>query len=161
VKRVRRGNAVVRWMVILRCGGEMPMQRSRAKQRRIKVGPYSSPNTLTELDGRVRVARSVRAFAKELTEHVGGEPTAAQKVLIREASIKNAKLAMLADKVLNDSDVDVDLATRCYLAWSNALRRDLEALGLKAPEQQAPHTLASILRPRQGRPPKVVRIAAS
>jgi hypothetical protein len=89
------------------------------------------------------VSRSVRAFAKELTEHVGGEPTAAQKVLIREASIKNAKLTMLADKVLNDSDVDVDLATRCYLAWSNALRRDLETLGIKAAE--TPKTLRAYL----------------
>jgi hypothetical protein len=101
------------------------------------------------IDGRCRVARVMRDFAKELERHVG-EPTPAQQALIREASLKNAKLSLLADKILDDGDLNFDLATRCYLAWSNSLRRDLEALGLKAPEQRAPQ-LADFLSARKGR----------
>ena len=69
-------------------------------------------------------------------------------MLIREASVKNAKLGMLVDKILSGTEPDVDLATRCYLAWSNSLRRDLEALGLKAPEQKMP-SVAQFLKTRR------------
>jgi hypothetical protein len=93
---------------------------------------------LTAVDGRCRVARCIREFAEELARHVGGDPSPAQRVLIREASVKNAKLGMLVDKILSGTEPDVDLATRCYLSWSNSLRRDLEALGLERPEVQLP-----------------------
>lgn len=51
---------------------------------------------------------------------------------------------MLVDKILANSEPDVDLATRCYLAWSNSLRRDLEARGLQNPRRclRCGHTLA-------------------
>jgi hypothetical protein len=101
------------------------------------------------VDGRCRVARVMRDFAKELERHVGN-PSPAQQALIREASLKNAKLAMLADHILDSTASDYDCATRTYLAWSNSLRRDLEALGLKAPEQRAPQ-LADFLSARKGR----------
>ena len=55
------------------------------------------------VDGRCRVARVIRDFAKELERHVGGNPTPAQQVLIREAALKNAKLAMLADQILDST----------------------------------------------------------
>jgi hypothetical protein len=105
------------------------------------------------VDGRCRVARTIREFAQELVRHVG-EPTPAQRVIIREAAIKNAKLGMLCDKILDGTEPDLDLASRCYLAWSNSLRRDLEALGLKAAEERAPALVEYIKRP-PGRPPRV------
>ena len=106
--------------------------------RRIKprYGPYSTPTSLTRVDGRCRVARQIREFTKALVQHVGGTPTPAQAVLIREASLKNAKVVMLADKILEGAEFDLDLASRCYLAWSNSLRHDLAALGLSQPEKQ-------------------------
>jgi hypothetical protein len=111
---------------------------------------------LTTVDGRCRVARTVRDFARELVVHVGSDPTPAQRVLIREASIKNAKLGLLVDQILEGDGLDVDLATRCYLAWSNSLRRDLEVLGLKGPEKKLPELGQFLaLRRGPGRPPKV------
>jgi hypothetical protein len=105
---------------------------------------------LTSIDGRCRVARMIREFAKELERHVGGNPTPAQQTLIREAAIKNVRCAFMIDKILDQDDLDFDLATRTYLAWSNSLRRDLEALGIKAPEQKAPQ-LADFLPVKKGR----------
>jgi hypothetical protein len=122
--------------------------RQHRKLRRL--GPYSKPSALTSIDGRCRIARTVREFAHELSAHVGGNPTPAQRVLIREASVKNAKLGMLVDKILDDEGIDLDMATRCYLAWSNSLRRDLETLGLQAPEQKLPQ-LSEFLAVRRGK----------
>jgi hypothetical protein len=111
-----------------------------AKTRRIRrrYGPYTKTTSLTAIDGRCRVARQIREFTATLVQHVGGSPTPAQAVLIREASVKNAKVVMLTDTILAGKGVDLDCATRTYLAWSNSLRRDLEALGVSRPEQQLP-----------------------
>jgi hypothetical protein len=116
----------------------MAAKLTRPNRIRRKYGPYSTPTSLTAVDGRCRVARQIREFTASLVEHVGGQPSPAQSVLIREASLKNAKVVMLADKILEGAELDLDLASRCYLAWSNSLRRDLEALGLGQPEKQLP-----------------------
>jgi hypothetical protein len=105
---------------------------------RPRYGPYTRATSLTQIDGRCRIARQIREFTATLVQHVGGSPTAAQAVLIREAAIKNAKVAMLVDTILAGQGVDLDCATRTYLAWSNSLRRDLEALGMTRPDQQLP-----------------------
>lgn len=120
---------------------------SAPRTKKARLGPYSRPHTLTLIDGRCQVARCIRDLAQELVRHVGGDPTPAQLLLIREAAIKNAKLGMLVDKILQDAEPDVDLATRCYLAWSNSLRRDLEALGIRQPEKVV-QRLADVIRPK-------------
>jgi hypothetical protein len=122
----------------------MAAKLSRPNRIRRRYGPYTSTTSLTFVDGRCRVARQIREFSASLVEHVGGAPTPAQAVLIREASLKNAKVVMLADKILEGAELDLDLAARCYLAWSNSLRRDLEALGLKHADQ--PATLKGYLK---------------
>jgi hypothetical protein len=132
-----------------RCGEQMPTLKLNQRRRRPRLGPYSKPHALTTVDGRCRVARTIREFAQELVRHIG-EPTPAQRVLIREAAIKNAKLGMLVDKILDGAEPDLDMASRCYLAWSNSLRRDLEALGLKAPEEKTPE-LSKFLTAHRGR----------
>ena len=121
-----------------------------AKPRRVRrrLGPYSKTTSLTEIDGRCRVAKQIREFTETLIEHVGGAPTPAQAALIREAAIKNCRLVMLVDTILAGGEgTDFDCATRTYLAWSNSLRRDLEALGLSRPEKQVP-TITQFLKAR-------------
>jgi hypothetical protein len=105
---------------------------------RRKVGPYSRAHLLSSVDCRSQIGRYIRDLAAELAAHVGGDPTPAQRVLIKEAAIKSARLGMLVDKIFSSAELDFDLATRVYLAWSNSLRRDLEALGLNRPEQRVP-----------------------
>jgi hypothetical protein len=111
----------------------MPVVSFNAPHRRCarkKLGPYSRVHHLASVDGRSQVGRYVRQLRRQLSEHVGGSPSVAQRVLIEQATIKAARLGLLVDKILTAAEPDVDLATRCYLAWSNSLRRDLEALGL-------------------------------
>jgi hypothetical protein len=114
---------------------------------RKKLGPFSRVHHLASVDGRSQVGRYVRQLRRQLSEHVGGSPSIPQRVLIEQAAIKAARIGLLVDKILTSADPDVDLATRCYLAWSNSLRRDLEALGLVKPEVQAPR-LAEFLASR-------------
>jgi hypothetical protein len=148
----------------------MPTLKLHQRRKRPRLGPYSTKHALTSIDGRCRVALTMREFTRELEAHVGGNPTPAQRVLIREASIKAARLAMMTDAILDRDAPDFDLMTRCYLAWSNSLRRDVEALGLKAPEQKIPQlgqflaaqppAKASADPPkRRGRPPKLGIVA--
>jgi hypothetical protein len=51
------------------------------KPRRVRqrLGPYSKATSLTEVDGRCRVARQIREFTAILVEPVGGSPTPAQR----------------------------------------------------------------------------------
>src|SRR5262245_21149595 len=121
-------------------GDQAPVVRlNTVRINRRKVGPYSRAHALASVDCRSQIGRYIRDLAAELAAHVGGDPTPAQRVLIKEAAIKSTRLGMLVDKIFSGAALDHDLATRVYLAWANALRRDLEALGLSRPEQQAPH----------------------
>jgi hypothetical protein len=132
----------------------MPTLKLSQRRKRPRLGPFSSKQSLLSVDGRCSAARAIREFARDLERQLGGEPTAGQKVIIREASIKNARIALMTEAILDKDSPDFDLLTRTYLAWSNSLRRDLEALGLKATEQQAP-ALVEYIRRGPGRPPRV------
>ena len=81
-----------------------------------RPSPYSKPHVLARLDGNCQVAVYIRTFAKELDDQLGGSTTPAQKALIKEAAIKSAKLGLLVDKILANTEPDPDLASRCYLA---------------------------------------------
>ncbi|MEE9249739.1 MAG: hypothetical protein V3U93_01250 [Alphaproteobacteria bacterium] len=72
-----------------------------------------------------------------MTEHVGGAPTAAERILIRLASIKSLRLALMVDHVLSEQAI-TERDDRQYLAWSNSLRRDLDTLGLKRRAEVGP-----------------------
>jgi hypothetical protein len=121
----------------------MATLKLRQRRRRPRLGPYSTKQALISIDGRCAIARATRQFAQELVAQLGGDPTPAQQILIREASIKNARILLMAEAILDKGALDYDCATKTYLAWSNSLRRDLEALGLQ--QAEAPRTLKAYL----------------
>jgi hypothetical protein len=98
-----------------------------------QVGPYS--RTLLRgaigdaVDGRSREGRFMRAYEQSLVQHVGGEPTAVQRVLISRAT----RLAMhieLMDRPSLQGDGITERDGRQYSAWSD-LCRTLKQLGIK------------------------------
>jgi hypothetical protein len=130
----------------------MPVVRFTSPARRCqrkKLGPYSRAHHLASVDGRSQVGRYIQDLSRDLARHVG-DPSPAQRVLIKEAAIKSARLGLLVDRILSDSNLDYDCATRTYLAWSNSLRRDLEALGLQKPEAKLPAIADYIAARRKG-----------
>jgi hypothetical protein len=61
-----------------------------------------------------------------------GDPTAGQQILIKLVAIKVLRCEMMYDQVLSNprgGDLQ-DRIENYFLAWSNSIRRDLEALGV-------------------------------
>ncbi len=113
-----------------------------AKKAR-KIGPYSRRNALARLDLRTREGRYLRAIQDELTAQVGDDPTAAEKLLIRLASLKALRVALMAPKIMTSEAID-ERADRQFLAWANSLRCDLDTLGIAKRAQSSPR-LADLL----------------
>ncbi len=110
---------------------------------RPRIGPYSQAGAVALLDGRSREAQWMKARRAELIEHVGGQPNAAQRMLIERAVRLSLQLELM-DERLTHGEPFKPRDHNHYLAWSNSLTRTLRALGLKgAPEQ--PKTLADIM----------------
>jgi hypothetical protein len=118
----------------------MPSGGARPARRKINVRRFAVGR---ELDARTLEGKSERRAIQELTAHVGGNPTFPQEVLIRRA----ARLLVMVEYMerhLIESDEMSDWASRQMLAWINALRRILEALGMDRP-QRVPKRLADVI----------------
>lgn len=100
--------------------------------------PYASHATLARLDGRTREGRLMRRVRSELTAHVGGKPSAPQRMLIERATTLALHVEMLDRKVLQGGAM-TEHDSRTYLAWSNSLTRTLRELGVdRSTSPQAP-----------------------
>lgn len=113
--------------------GNRPELAPKSPSKFGRVGPYS--RTLQNgalgkvLDGRSRWGRFVRAYERMLRQHLGGDPSAIQSVLITRAVRLALHVEMMDERSLMKSMTDID--TRNYLAWANTLRRTLVALGIE------------------------------
>jgi hypothetical protein len=94
-----------------------------------KVGPFSRDRSLSTLDKRTKAGRILRSTLADLTAHVGGDPTAAEALLIQSAALKATRLYLLSQKLLAGGEIGED-GDHLYLAWLNSMRQDLTALGL-------------------------------
>ncbi len=108
-----------------------------------RVGRYSRASGLAKLDHRTREGKLAEAVVTELTKHVGGNPSAAEQLLIRLAGLKTLRIALMAQHVLTVESI-TERDDRQFLAWANSLRRDLDCLGLKAAGPRQPR-LAEVL----------------
>ena len=93
------------------------------------IGPYSSPTTLAKLDGRTREAALMRRVRSELTAHLGGSPTFPQRALIDRAAVLALRIAQIDRKIMAGGDLTT-IDNNCAIAWHNAYRRTIEALGV-------------------------------
>ena len=112
-----------------------------------KIGVYSRPDALSKMDGRTWEAKLLRQVRDDLTVQLGGNPSAAQRALIDQASwltlhVEQINRNTVSGKAMTEHD------SRHYLAWTNALSRTLRHLGLKSGPQQSA-TLAGYLAARQ------------
>jgi hypothetical protein len=76
----------------------------------------------------------MRACREELTQHVGGKPNAIQRRLIERCVRLTLHLELL-DEAFMHGKVPTDIDNRTYIAWHNALRRSLVALGIDAADK--------------------------
>ena len=100
------------------------------------LSPYFQPSTLAKLDGRTRESRLMRRLRADLAAHVGGQPSATQRVLIERAVQLSLQVALMEAKpTLTDHD------GRQYITWTNALTRLMRQMGMKGVAEQ-PKSLA-------------------
>ncbi len=104
---------------------------------RTDLGGHSSVERLLKVDGRTRTGKLMRDIRAALVEHVGGEANAAQQLIIHAATIKIMRCILIERRVLSEQSLD-EGDRHQYLAWSNSLRRDLEALGVAGRKGVAP-----------------------
>src|SRR5438105_1389891 len=103
------------------------MQRNRRPAHH--VGPHSRPHRLIKLDGRTKEAALMRSLRKELTQHVGGNPSAVARALIERCCWLQLRISLLDRKIASGRDL-TEIDSNTYLAWQNSLVRTLARLGL-------------------------------
>jgi hypothetical protein len=105
-----------------------------------------SRRPLAAIDRRTLEGRREKEVEAELVAHVGGSPSAVQKILIARAARLTVTVELMERRLIESGEVG-DLNGRQVLAWVNSLRQVLVALGVEKPEAQVPR-LADILRAR-------------
>lgn len=86
--------------------------------------------TMAKVDGRSAFGRLIRQVRSDLIQHVGGKPTAVQRMLIERAATLTGYLARLDGDALSPAGMS-DLRRREYLAADGSLRRTLREIGLE------------------------------
>jgi len=95
------------------------------------LGPYSRDIVLAKVDGRSREGRLLKQVRQALTAQLGGKLTPSQKLLVDRAAMLQLRCAALDGRILDNTFTGYD--NNSYVAFSNGLRRCLEALGLETP----------------------------
>jgi hypothetical protein len=103
-----------------------------------KLGPYSRERTLAKIDGRTREGKLLAAIRADLAAHVGGAPSATQRVLISRAASLSLQLAMMERNAAEKGGTMSERDGRQYLAWNNSLTRLMRQIGIKATTPAAP-----------------------
>jgi hypothetical protein len=96
-----------------------------------KIGPHSRPDKLQIVDGRLAEAKLMARVRAGLTQHLGGKPTAPQRILIDRAAALSLRLHLMDRESARSGEMS-ERNGRQYLAWSNSLTRVLRQIGLAA-----------------------------
>lgn len=84
-----------------------------------------------------------RRVVRQLRDHVGGNPSAAQELIIARIAWLQLHMAHIDERAMKDGGLSPH-ATREYLAWANSLSRMLASLG--PPASAKPPTPAEALQ---------------
>ena len=111
-----------------------------------RLRPHTRPNRLATVDFRTVEGRYFRQVRDELTRHVGGKPSPAQKILIERCAQLMLRIRLM-DVAHAKEDFLSEKNTREYLVWTNSLSRLLRQLGLEeVPANQKPASIAELIR---------------
>jgi hypothetical protein len=81
----------------------------------------------------------LREIAAALTEHLGGDLTPPQQMLVQTTAVIWLRLSLMAPQMLAEGEL-IERNSHVFLAWANSLRRNLVELGISAQEaEQIPH----------------------
>ena len=115
---------------------------SRKKRRysekiRNGIGPFSNVDRLLLVDRRTRLGKFMHETRESLLDHVGPNPSVPQQIIVHQAVIKLTRLILIEGHILSNDGIEQGDRHQ-WAAWSNSLRRDLEALGMERRLEEAP-----------------------
>lgn len=105
------------------------------------ITPHSRPGKLAILDGRRAEAKRLKELHGELLEHVGGQASKTQAMLIGRAAMLLLRIELADRQALQSGSTETDAQ---YLGMVNTASRMLTRLGLKGAGAKVP-TLAEHL----------------
>src|SRR5690348_12631730 len=110
-----------------------------------RLGPYSRPGRLAAIDYRTSEGQLLTQVRQELTQHIGGKPTAPQRILIDRAAMLVLRITLM-DKHEAQTGYMSEKNAREYLCWTESLSRLLVKLGLEeAPANDKPVSVAELM----------------
>jgi muconolactone delta-isomerase len=109
---------------------------SRPQPKRRGSDPISRPARLWAGKGKgtSKEGQFIRQLRAALVQHVGGNPTAVERILIERAVMMTVHLARMDAEALASGRMS-DYARKQYLAWDGKLRQALRQIGKGAPER--------------------------
>jgi hypothetical protein len=117
---------------------------SMARRKKRRIGAFSKRLTFSDLDGRTNAGKYVNSIKDALEAQIG-TPSPGQQILIKLVAVKMLRCEMMYERVLSQPDGE-DLQDRVenyFLAWSNSVRRDLQALGVL---ESSPNAIDELLK---------------
>ena len=115
------------------------------KPRPSADGPFSRALQTGALDKRTREARYLAAARQLLIQHLGGNPSATQLVLIDRCAWLMLHCLLMVQRIVSGKQDWGENDRKCYLAFSNSLVRTLREIGLEGNPTRQP-TLAEVLK---------------
>lgn len=113
-------------------------------KNRKAVGPFSKDRALSTIDRRTKAGRVLRQTLSDLRAHCGGDPSAAEALLIQSAALKATRLFLICEKLLAGGEIGAD-GDHHALSWLNSMRQDLTALGLARRVRDVTPSLSKII----------------
>jgi hypothetical protein len=112
-----------------------------------RIGPHSRPGRLALIDGRKAEAQFMKRIRDELTAHVGGRPSATQRMIIDRCAALSLRIHLMDRAEARNDAFMSEKNAREYLCWTAALSRLLRQLGLEeAPANDKPLSVAEMMR---------------
>jgi hypothetical protein len=105
-----------------------PRQRKPDPRR---LGPHSRMLSRGTISGRSREGRYIKTVSAQLTEHIGGSPSAAQRMLIARLARVMLRLELFDEKMAAGKPF-TDLDGRIYNSLLNSFRLLLREVGIRA-----------------------------
>ena len=116
-----------------------PCPQPGRKNRKV-LGPYSRVLRrgviADSIDGRSTLGRFIRDLERQLTQHVGGDPSITQKLLIERLIKIRLQLDLLDKKLAEGGWTHLD--GRTYAGLLNAYRLTVRELGLQPAKHKQP-----------------------
>jgi len=99
-------------------------------------GLYVSLPKRMKIDGRSKFGKAIRQLRNSLIDDLGGDVSTQESLICDRVVFKVLRLCSFEAFILKSQGMETEKQSREYLAMSNSLRLDLQALGLQRRERE-------------------------